>query len=127
MNYATKEDVAVWLGHETPEGEPDVTKLPEDIVKLIRNASMLMDDAAMHRVNIYNVEQMDELKNAVSAQVEYWIDGVGESSDINPDVSGYSVNGSSFTFAGGRAPKLAPRARRALRNTGLLSRAVVRR
>lgn len=125
MNYATKEDLAEWLGYTTEAG-PDVSQLPDNADKLIRNASRLMDYSTMNRINVNNERHMDTVMNAVTAQCEYWIDGVGESVDYNPDISGYSAGSASFQFAGGKMPKLAPRARRELWLGGLLNRTVGR-
>lgn len=129
MNYATKEDLAMWLGYETA-GVPDVSQLPDNVDKLIRNASRLIDYATMNRIDQTNERNMDTAMNATTAQCEYWIDGVGESADINPGVTGYSAGSFSIQFGGqggsGTMQKLAPRARRELFMGGLLNRAVGR-
>lgn len=124
--YATKEDLAAWLGYVTEAGEPDVSKLPENADKLLRDAGDVINHAAMNRIKPLNNRHTLAAQKAVTAQVEYWIDGVGESVDINPDIASYSAGSTSFTFANGQIPKLAPRARRALFAAGLLYRGVVR-
>lgn len=126
MNYATKEDLAMWLGYETA-GVPDISQLPDNVDKLIRNASRLIDYATMNRIDQTNERHADTAMNATTAQCEYWIDGVGESVDIFPKVSSYSAGSTSFQFEGsGGMTKLAPRARRELFMGGLLNRAVGR-
>lgn len=125
MKYATREDVAMWLGYVTETGEPDTAQLPDNIDKMIRNASRLIDYVTLNQINGRIERHLDVAMNAVSAQVEYWIDGIGESSDVNPAVSGYSAGNFSIDFDGGRMPKLADRARRELWMGGLLNRRVI--
>ena len=125
MNYATREDVAAWLGYENADGSPDVSQLPDNIDVLIRNASRLMDYVTLNQITIRSEHERDVAMNAVSAQVEYWLDGIGESADINPAVSGYTAGRFSIQFNGGKMPKLADRARRELWLGGLLNRRVI--
>jgi hypothetical protein len=124
MQYATKEDLAVWLGHEGTDGTPDVSQLPENVNKLLTQASRVIDHATMGQINVGNERHMDVAMNATTAQCEYWIDGMGESVDINPNIESYTAGKSSFQFVSG-IPKLAPRARRELWLGGLLNRRVV--
>jgi hypothetical protein len=119
MIYATKEDLTLWLGLD------DISFLPENVDKLIINASRVIDHATMGQINTANTKHAEVAKNATTAQCEYWIDGVGESADITPSVSGYSAGKFSVQFNGGSMPKLAPRARRELWLGGLLNRRVV--
>ena len=125
MNYATREDVAAWLGYENADGSPDINQLPDNIDTLIRNASRLMDYVTLDQINVRSERHMDVAMNAVSAQVEYWLDGIGESADINPSVAGYTAGRFSIQFNGGKMPKLADRARRELWMGGLLNRRVI--
>jgi hypothetical protein len=129
MNYATKEDLAMWLGYETETGDPDISLLPGDADRLIRNASRLIDYATLNQIDQTNERHLDVAMNATTAQCEYWIDGVGESADINPSVAGYSAGKFSIQFGGsggsGTMPKLSPRARRELFMGGLLNRKVI--
>lgn len=127
MNYATKEDVAMWLGYVKTDGSPDLSQLPDNIDKMIRNASRLIDFVTLNQIQIRNEHHRDVAMNATSAQVEYWIDGIGESADINPSVSGYSAGRFSIEFNGGSMPKLSDRARRELWMGGLLNRRVISR
>jgi hypothetical protein len=125
MNYATKEDLAMWLGHMDAGGAADITQLPEDVERLIRNASRVIDHATMGGIDISDQNHLDVAMNATTAQCEFWIDGMGESVDINPNMKGYNAGKTSFDFANG-IPKLAPRARRELWLGGLLNRKVIR-
>lgn len=125
--YATKEDLAAWLGHVNDTGDPDITKLPANADKLLRDAGDVINHASFHRIKPLNDRHTLAAQRAVTAQVEYWIDGVGESVDINPDIASYKAGDTTFTFANGQMPKLAPRARRELFAVGLLYRGVVRR
>lgn len=127
MAYATKEDLAMWLGYTTENGDPDVSTLPDNVNKLLRDASRVIDHATMGRIDVTNERHTDTAMNATTAQVEYWIDGMGESVDINPSVSGYSAGSFSIQFGqggSGTLPKLSPRARRELWLGGLLNRRV---
>lgn len=125
MNYATKEDLAAWLGYTAADGSPDVSMLPDNVETTIRNASRVIDYATMNRIDVGNEKHMDVSMLATCAQCEYWLDGVGESADINPSVAGYSAGKFSIQFNGGQMPKLAPRARRELWLGGLLNRRVL--
>jgi hypothetical protein len=78
----------------------------------------------MGQIDPANIKHVEVAKNATTAQCEYWIDGVGESSDIHPNVGGYTAGKFSVQFNGGSMPKLAPRARRELWLGGLLNRRV---
>lgn len=118
--YATKADLAEWLGYGSDESQ-----LPPNADKLLKDASRVIDMATMGIIDITNEKHVDTAMLAVSAQCEYWIDGVGESSDINPNVSGYTAGKFSIQFNGGSMPKLAPRARRELWLGGLLNRTVI--
>jgi hypothetical protein len=120
MIYATKQQLADWLG-------TDLASLPTNVDKLLKNASRVVDHATMGSINTSNTKHLDVAKNATTAQCEYWIDGVGESADINPSVAGYSAGKFNVQFKGGSMAKLAPRARRELWLGGLLNRTVIMR
>jgi hypothetical protein len=124
MDYATKEELAAWLGYETAEGDPNVNLLPDNVDKTIRNASRVIEHATMGQVDQNNPKQLAIASRATCAQCEYWLDGVGESTDINPGVAGYTAGKFTIQFNGGSLPKLAPRARRELWLGGLLNRRV---
>jgi hypothetical protein len=125
MIYATKEDLAVWLGYLTDTGDPDVANLPTNVDKLLINASRVVDHATLGQINTANTKHLEIAKNATTAQTEYWIDGVGESIDINPDIANFNAGKTSIQFKDG-IPKLSPRARRELWLGGLLNRTVIR-
>jgi hypothetical protein len=125
MIYATKEDLATWLGHLTDTGDPDVSVLPTNVDKLLINASRVVDHATLKRVDPLNEYHLEIAKNATTAQCEFWIDGLGESVDINPNMAQMSGGKTSIQFTNG-IPKLAPRARRELWLGGLLNRTVIR-
>lgn len=118
MIYATKEDLALWLGYQTAEGEPDLSALPSNVDKLLINASRVIDHHTLGRIQKTNERHLDVAMMATSAQAEYWIDGMGESVDIYPNMTNYSAGKTSFQFTNG-IPKLAPRARRELWLGGL--------
>lgn len=123
MAYATKEDLAAWLGYADQAGDPDVSLLPDDADRLLFHASRVIDEATFGRIDSGSEEQIDVAMNATTAQCEYWIDGLGESVDIHPKMDGYKAGKTDIAFKGG-IPKLAPRARRELFSGGLLSRKV---
>jgi hypothetical protein len=120
MIYATKEQLADWLG-------TDLASLPTNADKLLKNASRVVDHATMGSIDTTNTKHLEVAERATTAQCEYWIDGVGESADINPSVAGYSAGKFSVQFNGGSIPKLSPRARRELWLGGLLNRMVISR
>jgi hypothetical protein len=125
MIYATKEDLAMWLGYLTETGDPDVSNLPTNVDKLLINASRVIDHATLGQIDTGNTKHLEVAKNATTAQTEYWIDGVGESIDINPNVANFNAGKTSIQFKDG-IPKLSPRARRELWLGGLLNRTVIR-
>ena len=126
MIYATKEDLAEWLGLLTEDGQPDVSALPGDVDRMLRNASRVIDHNTLNQIRKDNEKHLDVAMNATTAQCEYWMEGMGESVDVYPNMTGYSAGSTSFQFTDG-IPKLAPRARRELWLGGLLGGRVLRR
>lgn len=123
--YASKEDLARWLGYLDTNGNPDVSSLPGNVDKLLINASRLIDHATLNRIDQDNTDHMIIANRATTAQVEYWIDAVGEDIDVQPDIAGFSAGKTSVQYKNG-IPKLSPRARRELWLGGLLNRTVIR-
>lgn len=115
MPYATDTDVATFMGVTT-------TDLPTDIARIIDRAGELIDHATMNRID---TEHTEHAKQSTCAQIEYWLQAVGEQTDIRGTVKKYSIGSFSIDF-GDKMPELAPRARRILWNAGLLNRSVKR-
>ena len=118
MIYADKEQLTMWLGID------DISLLPDNTDKLLSRASRVVDHETMGQIDTTSEKDLEAAQLAVCAQIEYWLDGVGESADINPGVTGYSAGKVSVQF-GGSMPKLAPRARRELWLGGLLNRRII--
>lgn len=130
--YATATDVAAFMGISVGE-------LPSNITKLINDAQDLIDYITFNRLEDYitggvidDDDLVDPVKNAVCAQIEYWIE-TSSSSDISGmPISGYSIgtlsvqlggaSGGTGSIGGGGA--VAPRVNRYLTHTGLLYRGV---
>ena len=124
MDYATSEQLASYLE----------ATAPADDGRLLSRASELIDDhiiTAVYAVNDqgYPTDQahIDALRDAVCAQVEYWLAG-DEEDDILGPTQGLALAGLQVQYGAGenRATPmyLAPRAARALARGGLLSAAV---
>lgn len=120
MVYATKADLADYIGIEG-------TNLPVDAERLLERASELMDAATLGRIDQENTNHMEAAKNATCAQVEYWIQ-TGEQQDVSGPIEGYSIGSLQIQYGSGAdrvSPTvLAPRSRRYLFLAGLLYRGV---
>lgn len=118
--YATKEDVAEYL-------HTDEANLPDDVERLLARASELIDGETLRPIKRDKAEHMEAAKNAVCAQIEYWIDE-GEDGDIGGPIQGFSLGSLQVQYGAGRnrvgPTYLAPRARRFLLHAGLLYRGV---
>lgn len=123
-SYATSGELATYLG----------TTAPADATRLLARASELVDDhiiTATYPVNTSGMPtdtvHIGALRDAVCAQVEYWLAG-DEEDDVLGPTQGVSLGGMQVQYGAGenRATPmyLAPRAARALRRGGLLSGAV---
>lgn len=122
MPYAVKADVSAYTG--IPEGD-----LPADIDRLIQRASELIDEYSLGRINLADPEHAEAAKNAVCAQVEYWLQGAGEELAVLGSVQSFQIGNLSINYGkpgGGQTGggELAPRARRHLFLAGLLTRGV---
>lgn len=126
MPYATTEQLGTYL--------PDDLGVPEDAARLLGRASELVDDhiaAAVYDVNNQGVPTyqpvIDGLRDAVCAQVEFWLTG-DEEDDVLGPTQGIAVGGLQLQYGAGQnraTPMyLAPRAARALRKAGLMSASV---
>lgn len=111
--YATKEDVASFLGKPVDE-------LPANIDKLISSASDLITNTIL--VRIYSGHE-EALKLATCAQVEYWME-TGDNENAG-QVQSYSAASVSVTFRdNGPKNPICTRARGYLNREGLLYRGV---
>lgn len=98
----------------------ELENLPEEISKLKKVSKEMIVQAVLNNYVIGNDEHVEAVKNAIIAQVEFFIE-VDESLDIVGADSGFEI--SNFKVKGKIGP-LAPRARRALTMEGLLFRGV---
>lgn len=110
--YATAAELATHLG----------IAAPADADRLLMRASELIDATVVSPFEVDSVtgipvetEVADACRLAACAQVEQWIE-TGEANDIDGNAgTQYSIAG----YSGRRAPRLAPRAKDALRSAGL--------
>lgn len=120
MAYATKADLAAYLGVSEADLPPDADRLLERASELIDYVTMGRADAEAHA---------DTLRRATCAQAEMWI-SEGEDVAIRGPIRSFSLGKWSVTYGDGRQsggdrqPELAPRARQALALAGLLYRGV---
>lgn len=130
MAYATAAQLAKYMFDD----EAKVGLLPEDAGRLLTRAGELVQDSTVSAV--YDVDgdgsptlaaAVSAFRDAVCAQVEYWLAG-DEEDDISGPLQGVSVGGQDQQFGAGTnrvTPMyLAPRAARHLRLAGLLSGSV---
>ena len=113
--YATAAELTAFLAAGTVVAEP---------VRLLTRASELLDDVVRRPYAVDTVTGLPTdadvaavMRDACCAQVEQWLE-VGEDNDVD-GLAG--TQASIAGYSGLRAPRLAPRALRILRNAGLLS------
>jgi|SRR5690625_190827 len=114
MAYATEAELAAYLGISEDD-------LPDESERLLDRASELIDEATRGRAT------GEAASKATCAQVEFWLE-VDEEHDIEGPIQGVIIGRLQIQYGAGPnriAPTyLAPRARRYLRNAGLLYAAV---
>jgi hypothetical protein len=119
MAYALLTDLQAYVDSDT--------ELPDELeqTRLLERASTLIDRITLLRIDPGNAEHVEAAKNAVIAQVEYWVQG-GEDVDVTGPVQGYQIGSLQVQFGAGEnritPGRLAPRAKDALLMTGLLYR-----
>lgn len=119
--YAIKSDLATFL-YTTED------KLPSDSERLLMRASELVKQAVRDNLDstLPNyTDQLEAMKLATCAQVEFWMDS-GESSNIAGQVQSYSIGDVSMNFGDGitKRGQLCIRSRGYLNDQGLLYRGV---
>lgn len=115
MAYATKPELAWYLGVETDT-------LPPGTNRLLERATEFVDYAAMYRVDTDDPDHVEAAKKATMAQVEYWM-AAGEDAEHQGDaISSFTVGSLSVTYDTSKSLKLASRAFRALSAVGLTGR-----
>jgi hypothetical protein len=115
--FVTKEEYAAWVG-------VGVAELPHDMARLIQRASELLWYLSFGFIplQVSTASYDTRVKEATCAQLEYWLEEVGE----GVDKVGASGSGSLGSFQWTKAPRmLAPRAARILRFGGYLNRRVM--
>lgn len=123
MAYATPEQLAEYIG------ESAVLPSAEEQARLLARASEYIDYVTLNRISDSNDSDLEAARNAVLAQVGYWLEA-GEEVGSGPLIGSYSVGSLSVNFGGGGAgrqgtqERLAPRARSLLFLAGLLYRGV---
>lgn len=116
-SYAQLTDLATYLGVA-------VGDLDADSTRLLLRASETIQHYTLNRIDSDDAGHVEAAKTATCAQVEYWTEP-GESSDTQRTLKSYSIGRLSMQFAdgggqGGNVSRLAPRARQALVQAGLL-------
>lgn len=113
MPYATKADLAAYLG----VAEQD---LPADADRLLQRATELIDEATLGRIDPADTDHADAARQATCAVVEAWLQA-GEERDITGQRGGVTLGSLRID----ELPQgLPPRARRHLMLAGLLYRGV---
>jgi hypothetical protein len=108
--FVTANEVQTWVGN--------LISLPADIDRLIFRASELIRHKTYHRTD--DTDQVEDVKNAACAQVEYWLQ-IDEASDITGPLGPMKIKDFSFNS---KFTVLAPRARDLLLDAGLLYKGV---
>ena len=117
--YATEEDLTAFVG--------DGYTLPDDAERLITRAAELIDSSTLERAQYLDADDPIEdgtpaahLRDAVCAQVEFWLE-VGVEFGVVEPKGAYSIGQMRIE----QMPmELAPRAFRFLRKAGVMYRAV---
>jgi len=112
-DYATTTELADYLGKD----EADLT---DDASRLIDRAEELLDFVTLDRIDTTEPDQETAAQNATCAQVEYWVQAIGENYDIAGAVENFSVGNLQMTFSDNGGSVMAPRAYRHLRNWGMI-------
>jgi hypothetical protein len=117
MSYTTRQSLSEYL-------EVSQMELPEDVEKLIRNASDLIDYATLNRAEAGTIAE-----KATNQQVEYWIELGGEIDVVGMPLN-YSAGDVKVSYVGyGESTsmsKLAPKAQRTLLLNNLMGRTASR-
>ena len=91
IDYATSEDVAVYMGKKPEE-------MPEGIGVLVKRANELIHIAMRGNYNPNNNDHAEAAKLAVCAQCQHWIE-----TDLSPvsdsNIQSYSLGELSITYA----------------------------
>ena len=119
--YATPEQLAAYTDVSAPDGADRLlARASEDVDSALLTAVYPVDDAGLP----LDAELRDALRDAVCAQVEFWLaggdDGTGAAGQWDSvSIGPVSLSGRSGGTAGASGVELAPRAGRALRRAGL--------
>lgn len=115
MVYATSQDYESFSGNTAPD----------NIEKLLNKASITIDRLTLNRIDLGNELHTEAAKNAVCAQVDYWL-GIDEELIEFGNVSSFNIGNFSMNFGDGDHSfnKLANDAYDYLFNAGLLYRGV---
>lgn len=135
MIYATREDLAIWLGYvvdpEVDPPDPDLSKLPAQAdLRMLKRASLAVSKATMTAVYDVDADGLPEddqvaeaLRDATCAQVEAWLasgDELGQAESYDSvQIGSVRLTGKSAAILGGQS--LAPRAADVLHLAGLLA------
>ena len=115
IKFTDKESISKYLGISESD-------LPNDINRMIRRASELIQEFTINNFDESNEEHLKAVEQATNAQLEYWID-VGDELGVMHAFDNVSV-GSISLSQDEKIPVLSPRARRALLIKGLLDNSV---
>lgn len=113
MNYVTEAELAEYLAI-------DIDQLPDDVLRLIKRASEMIDYYTRNRIDEDNSNHLEAAKLATLAQIEQWIE-IGDEGIIKlqeVSIASFQVQFSDGDNRG--LSELAERAKRALFLKGLL-------
>lgn len=91
VEYATKEDIATYLGQ-------NVEDLPSDVGVYISRASEMVCIAMRTNYNPNNPEHVEAAKLSVCAQCKEWIDR-GSTTVMDSNISSYTIGELSVSYA----------------------------
>ena len=102
----------------------DEIDLPDGAARQLERASDLVDRYSMNRIDPNRDRHAEAAREAVCAQVEWWIENADEYARL-PHFESYSVGDFTVHTSNGKGlPELAPRAYTALFLVGLMYRSV---
>lgn len=112
--YAARADLASWLGADAPAQAERMLERATELIDQYVTAPFDVDSTTTLPTD---TTVAAALRDAVCAQVEYWLVGVGEESDIVGQRGTVTVAG----FSGAAPVRVAPRAKTILHTANLAS------
>lgn len=100
-----------------------ITDLPSNVETLMDRAEELIEYVIVGNLDTDDSEQVEAVKNAKYAQVEYWLND-NQEAEFSGGIKSYTAGKIQVTYQDSGRPQLAPRAYRTLFKAGLLYRGV---